>query len=566
MTTRDPAVASLADSMLATMAECIPFWASAFGVPGYEDRVGSLSEADESTAAARLRTFARRAEQIEADGLDDDDRVTRSVLIHAARAAAQPLADKHVEFSLSGHMAPVPLLMEILANTTVEDDDQKQAYLTRLSGVATFLEQVGERAVAGAASGRVSTRRGVERTIERLTTYLDTPLSDDLAVLAARGSDIESRCRALADEQIRPAVAALADTLAGSVLPRARGEERCGLLHLPDGEEIYDRAVTASTSTTRSVAEFHQLGLDLCERLRDECAVLGERVFGTGEVEVVLDRLRHDTAPFESPRQILDEATSAAERAERALGDWFGLLPRSRCTVVPTNDVTAPTGVIAHYVPPSRGGWRPGRVHLNTHAACARHELETLTFHESLPGHHVQFALAQEVEHLPAFRRFFYFPAFAEGWALYAERLADEMGLYSSDLHRLGMVTFDMLRACRLVVDTGLHHYGWSREGAVGFMVANSALQPALAVNEVDRYIEWPGQALSYMVGRIEIEGLRSAAEKTLGHGFDVRRFHDAVLRNGGLPLDVLTAEIGRWVQSERPDGGPTTPVTGEKR
>jgi uncharacterized protein (DUF885 family) len=220
-------------------------------------------------------------------------------------------------------------------------------------------------------------------------------------------------------------------------------------------------------------------------------------------------------------------------------------VPRAPCRVDEMSAYEAKDAVLGYYQPPAADGSHPGVHWLNTSApgTRTRYEYEALAFHESVPGHHLQFALAQELEELPRFRRFGYVTAFSEGWALYTERLADELGLYSGDLERFGMLSFDSWRACRLVVDTGLHQLGWSRDQAVGYMLANSALTRTNIENEVDRYVAMPGQALAYMVGRLELVRLRERAQARLGDRFDLRAYHDLVLGTGGVPLSVL-AEV----------------------
>jgi uncharacterized protein (DUF885 family) len=264
-------------------------------------------------------------------------------------------------------------------------------------------------------------------------------------------------------------------------------------------------------------------------------------------VDTVLDRLRHDAAlRFRDAGEIVASATGALARANQALPDWFHHYDIAECVVTEMSEFEASDAVLGYYIPPSTDGSRPGTHCINTHdpALRPRFEYETLAFHESVPGHHLQAAMAQRLTELPMFRRVSYLPAYSEGWALYTERLCDEMGLYTSDLERLGMLSFDAWRACRLVVDTGMHQLGWSRRRAVDYMLANTALSPVNVANEVDRYIAWPGQALGYMIGRLRIRSLREERQRRLGPRFEIRDFHHAVLRQGAMPLDVLEAEV----------------------
>jgi uncharacterized protein (DUF885 family) len=255
-----------------------------------------------------------------------------------------------------------------------------------------------------------------------------------------------------------------------------------------------------------------------------------------------MEALRSDPAlHYTDAAEIVADAERAMAKSEAAMRDWFGRLPKAGCTVK-----GVPTGAKAYYFPPAEDGSRGGTYFINVGepASWGRFELENVSYHEAIPGHHLQLAIAMELEGLPSVRRKTFISAYDEGWGLYTERLADEMGLYGSALDRMGMLSADSMRACRLVVDTGMHHLGWTRQQAVDFMWESSALTMANIVNEVDRYIAWPGQACAYMIGRLEILDLRARAREQLGPRFDIRAFHDAVLLNGSVPLDVLRDEV----------------------
>jgi uncharacterized protein (DUF885 family) len=547
-------IAQLSQEFLEVTSAANPFVASVFGVPGYDHAVPDLSEAAELATAKRLLELADRAEQVPVESLEAQDRVTRAVLIHTARADAVPLQDRHTEFALSGHASATSVLLAVVAYTRLTSPESVRNYLSRVEGLPRFISDARDRALAGAGSGLVSTRRGVQQTVDRLRDYLSASIDDDLIVRPALGTPIEDQVRTVVADRVRPAMVDLVEALAGAVLDAARPDEQCGILHLPDGPARYARAVEAHTTTTRTPEEIHQLGLDLCASLREELSELGQRVFGLNDYDAVVDRLRHDPElRYHSAQEILDDARAAVARADGALDEWFGRTYRVPCVVEPMNALVAPTAVVGEYMPPAAVDNRPGQYNVNTYQphTRTRYEYEALSFHEGVPGHHLQFALAQELDHLPAFRRYLYVTAFGEGWGLYSERLADEMGLYSGDLHRFGMVSFDSWRACRLVVDTGMHHYGWPRQRAIDFMLANSAATLENITNEVDRYIAWPGQALAYMCGRMEIDDLRRRAKERLGAQFDIRGFHDAVLSNGSVPLAVLASEVDRWVNEQ---------------
>jgi uncharacterized protein (DUF885 family) len=317
----------------------------------------------------------------------------------------------------------------------------------------------------------------------------------------------------------------------------------------------YRAAVRRHTTTDLTPEEIHQIGLDVLADLRAEWAELGGRVLGTDDVPEILAKLREDTSlRFESSGQIVETVTKALRRAEDARDAWFPPFRIADCVIEEIDPIEAGNAALAHYRPPAADGSRPGAHCVLTTKPGERYvyEYEALAFHESTPGHHLQIASAQTLTDLPAYRRFLDAEVcgYVEGWGLYCERLADEMGLYTSDLARLGMLSFDALRACRLVVDTGMHHFGWSRQRARQFMWDNTATTFANVRNEIDRYISWPGQALAYAVGRREIRRLRGVAEQRLGSRFDVRAFHGTVLGHGAVPLDVLDGIVHRWLDA----------------
>jgi uncharacterized protein (DUF885 family) len=371
------------------------------------------------------------------------------------------------------------------------------------------------------------------------------PPGDAAAFVAARDRVI--------DEVVRPAVVRYRDVLATEVLPHGRPADRPGLCYLPGGDEIYAGQVRVHTTTERTPEELHRTGLEQVARLAEEYVTLGSRVFGTGDLGEIFQRLRSDPAlRWSSAEELLASARTAISRAEAVAPQWFGKLPSQSCVVEAVPADEAPGAVGAYYMQPALDGSRPGTYFANTHRAeeRSRYTSEATAFHEGVPGHHFQITIAQELTGLPMLRRRANFNAYIEGWGLYSERLADEMGLYSNDVTRLGMLALDSMRACRLVVDTGLHAKGWSHRQVVDYIEANSVLPMVEIVQETDRYIASPGQALGYMVGRLEIQRIRAEAERTAGARFDIREFHDVVLGNGPLPLTVLDDVVRDWVAS----------------
>jgi uncharacterized protein (DUF885 family) len=512
----------------------------------YSD-VGRFEEASrESDArfAETMRSFAQRAEAIDEVALDEQGRITRAAVIFQGSAsadlAATPLGDLQAD-PLSGIQVDLPLRLGLL---TVPDETVADQMPDKLDSVGTHLRELAERVREGAADGWVPADYLVRDTIAQLEDALATPLADDpivAAVSAPEGIDVDGlrcRLRRAVESSVRPGFKAYRDALS-DVLAQARPEERCGLSWLEGGEATYAAALRYFTTTDKSAHEVHEIGRAQVEILAEEYRALGPEVMGTDDLAGIFDAMRTDPAlHFDHAQELVDHARVALARAEAAMKDWFEVLPEASCAVEGTD-----IGMIAFYFPPSNDGSRGGTFFVNTSdpSSWGRFELESMAFHEGVPGHHLQLAIAAELpDSVPAFLKFADNSAYCEGWGLYAERLADEMGLYSAAIDRMGMYSSDSMRACRLVVDTGIHAFGWSRQQAIDYMVANSPLTEGLCRREVDRYICYPGQATSYMIGRLELQRMRADAEQRQGERFDVRAFHSAVLDNGALPLDVL--------------------------
>jgi uncharacterized protein (DUF885 family) len=552
VTTGAEALGELAEDYFTTIMDAAPFDATALGVRGWDAEVPDLSEAAEAETDRRLAGLERRLAGIDPAGLGPQDRITLAMLGRGLADRRAELAARWPELTVSATMSGIQTaVLGLVPKVTLATPEQAADYLERCAKLAGCLDQAGDRLRAGRQRGRTPPALGVRAALRQLDTYLAGPVADDplLVPQPPPGTDparFRERLGDVVAASVRPAMARYRDLLAGQVTERARPDDRCGLAHVPGGEAVYLAAVAHHTTTDRDPAELHQLGLELVAALAEEYRALGEKVLGTADMDQVLARLRDDPAlRFGSAAEILQSGRDALERAVAALPAVVGRVPDAPCRVDEMSAYEAEDAVLGYYQPPAADGSHPGVHWLNTSApeTRTRYEYEALAFHESVPGHHLQFALAQELEELPRFRRFGYVTAFSEGWALYTERLADELGLYSGDLERFGMLSFDSWRACRLVVDTGLHQLGWSRDQAIGYMLANSALTRVNIENEVDRYVAMPGQALAYMVGRLELVRLRERTQARLGGGFDLPAFHDLVLGTGGVPLSVL-AEV----------------------
>jgi uncharacterized protein (DUF885 family) len=563
------ALAALSDDFFGVLHGVDPLNATQLGVSGFDRRLPDPSRAGAKAEITALGAIEARLAEIDRAELDTPQLTTASVLAALAGAARADLEHGLWEANASaqGYVNPQAMAFQAIPTALLDDSSAVDAYLERLSGLGSYFDAIGRRYREATADGRTSAAVGVRQAIEQLEGHLASdPASHRLQPPSLpAGVDeavVRDRVAALITDVVRPALIRLHAVLLDELLPGARGDDAVGISNVPGGRDGYLAAVARHTTTTLTPEEIHAIGLSSLEALQEEWAEVGGRALSETDPARILTRLREDPAlRFDSTEAIVATVAGALERAEAARDEWFPHFAIPPCVIEEIDPLEAGNSTLAYYRPPAAGGGRPG-----AHCVLTAHpeqrfiyEYEALGFHESTPGHHLQVASNQTLEHLPAFRRYLDAEvcAYVEGWGLYSERLADEMGLYSSEVFRLGMLSFDALRACRLVVDTGMHHLGWSRERAIDFMWTHTATTRANVTNEIDRYIGWPGQALAYMIGRREIQRLRAEAEADLGPGFDVRGFHGAVLGEGAVPLGVLGDVVQRWVTDERAAGAP---------
>ena len=547
------ALSQLADEFFSLMLESDPFAATVLGFRQFDTQIPDVTEEGQARLRERFSSMRDRAAALAGAGLDGEDEVSRAMLETMADQTVDNIDARGVEFAATpfwfGAQAQI---LTWMPKAELTDAEQAAAYLERCRKLPAFLEASADRLRDGVRHGLVPVAAGVHGSVEQIAEYLALPLSEDLVVAPLRAGAhgaalLEEGERVVAD-LVRPAMARFADVLRDEIAPHARSDDEPGLCWLPDGQRRYEALMREHTSTAHTAAELHQIGLDQIARLDEEYRELGARVLGTGDLREIYRRLREDAElRYTEADDVVRDATQAIDRAAAALPEWFGRLPEAVCEVRAIPEMEAKGSAIAYYTPPPETGG-PGVYWINTSNSASIFEAEAVAFHEALPGHHLQLAMTVELRSLPDFRRYGGVTAYAEGWGLYAERLADEMGLYSSDLMRIGMLSLDSLRAGRLVVDTGLHAMGWSRARAIQFMVENSPLDEQVVTNEVERYISYPGQALAYMVGRLEILRLRQEARDALGDAFDIRGFHDLVLGSGAVPMRVLEAMVRRWI------------------
>jgi len=569
----DPALAALLVDHLEWLLRWHPTLATRLGDHRYDDRVERRDAASIRRFHDERGNFIGRVGQLDAGGLDPDDQLTWMLLMQALGAMGAADLCRFQEWAVSsrgGLLDEISYVVEMHPLTTPADGDN---LLARMAEMARWPDVEIANLRVGLRKGRIASREVVRRAVAQLDAELARPTSAWAMTAPARDERpgwpeiARGRFAAalghLVDDEVRPGLVRLRAFLADEVLPRGRTGADEGIHAVRGGDMGYQALIVAYLGAAHAPADLHALGLAEIARSDAAIAELGGRLFGAADLAATIAHLRTDRGLYFGSRdELLGAAEAALARARAAIPRWFGRLPKAPCEVREIPEHEAPYTYVAYYRPPHFDGSRPGEYYVNTYRpeVRTRYELEALTWHEAIPGHHLQIAIAQELgPTLPLFRRIDGSTAYVEGWALYTERLADEMGLYSGDLDRLGMHSFDAWRAARLVVDTGLHAMGWTRAQAEAFMLEHTALTPENVSNEVDRYITDPGQALAYKVGQLAMLDVRRQAEAALGDRFDVRGFHDVVLGVGAVTLPALQIVIGRWL-SEQGAGGAAAP------
>ncbi len=506
-----------------------------------------------SVRLERLEQFAARAESIGQAELDDRAHALAAAVAFSARATAAMLPYVRDLSLVAGAFNFAAYLTVMVPGYGLTTRAHGQGYITKLRSLPAFIDSWISGLEQGAARGRSATAGGILATIAELDVIIATdPATDPLVGQPAPSEFSEreaDRWRAEVVESVghfvRPAITRLRTVLHDDALPGARPDDRPGICHIADVGDDYQALLQAATSTDLTAEQIHEIGRTQLALLDDEYRALGAAVLELDDPIALRARLRDDPSlRYDSAGEVIADAASALARAESAAPRWFARLP-----VATASTVAVEAGPLAYYTAPSPDGSRGGTCYYNIAdpTMWTRFGLEATTFHESVPGHHLQLALAQELDLHPVLGEL-EVASYGEGWGLYAERLADEMSLYSGPLQRIGMLTLDSLRAARLVVDTGIHAMGWTRHQAIEFLTANTSLGEANAQREIDRYIADPGQATSYMIGRLEIERLRNHAAARLGDRFSLGEFHDTVLGNGMSPLTQLGRTVEAWI------------------
>ena len=497
--------------------------------------------------------FAAGAAEVTAEG--DSDRILAETVAAAAFMDASVTVWWPQLQAASAQSGLLRSLIPALYLQPLVTAEHGLRYLEKLRGFPAMVDQLVDRLREGRATGVVPLASHVCQTIGKLEQILSRPAAEDpiagQSPPAELGPDEATRWRSevvnAIETGLRPGLIAFQEALGEITLPSGRPDEEAGLCHLAGGDAVYRDMVRGHTTLDTEPEAIHQVGLERVRLLEDEYRRIAGPLLGVDDINEIYARLRGDPGlRYADPEDLVADSLRCLDRAAAAMGGWFDPIPLAPCVAHPID-----VGSMAYYYPPSADGVRPGTFFFNVAdpTAWLRFQIPGVAYHEGIPGHHLQMALAIENPDIHAIHRN-YLPAYSEGWGLYTERLSDEMGLYEDDWERVGMLTGDSLRAGRLVVDTGIHALGWSRRQAVQYLADHSPMSLHEITEEIDRYIATPGQALSYMLGRLEIESLRAESEARLGPAFDIKSFHRTVLDNGAVPLGTLRSMVADWLDA----------------
>jgi uncharacterized protein (DUF885 family) len=538
-----------------------PLRASYLGDRRYESEWPDVSLAAIEKRNADNGATLRRLQGIDRASLSPQDQLSYDLfaLEYRNRIGAFPFKPYLYEVRLRDGLQALSEQAELIPFATVADYDH---WIARLRTIDRYLAQNQSLLEIGIREKRTQPRVIMERVLPQLADLIKpnaeaNPFYDPFrripeTVAQSERTRLQAEGKAAIERVVIPAYTRFEKFFRESYIPASRKNE--GIWDTPEGAAFYDERVRFHTTTKLSAEEIHQIGLKEVARIRAEMDKVIREVGFKGSFADFLVFLRTDPQfYYTSPDELFRAYTVLSKRIDPELVKLFRRLPRTPYGVRPIPATSAPNTTTAYYQGPALDGSRAGYYYVNLYRPEVRpkYEMEVLTLHEAVPGHHLQIALAQEQTDLPAFRRNAEHTAYVEGWALYTESLGDRLGLYKDPYSRFGQLTYDMWRAVRLVVDTGIHAKHWTRQQAIDFFKANAAKTEADIVNEVDRYISWPGQALAYKVGQLKILELRSMAERGLGPKFDIRDFHDAVLSDGAVPLEVLERQMRSWVAAK---------------
>ena len=538
-----------------------PVWASRIGDRRWNDQWTDNSLAAIKQRHEKTQLFLRRLQLINSRELSRQDQLNYDLL----RRSLENRIDGH---QFKAYLMPmsqrggVQSLESTAESLRLENLDDYEDWLTRMSKIEDVVKQTMQLMEEGRKTGFMAPKILMERIPDQISSQLvENPdhspfykafkqIPDTIAV--ADQERLQQIAKTIIDDSLVPTYREFHNYFNDIYLPNSR--ESIGASGLPNGEAFYEYRTQLYTTTKMTPDEIHRLGLNEVKRIRDEMRLVIDELQFDGSFSEFLHFLRTDPQfYYETPEELFSGYLAISKSIDPHLVKLFGKLPRIPYGLRPIPDNIAPDTTTAYYSGPAADGSRPGYYYVNLYRPEVRpkYEMEVLSIHEAVPGHHLQIALQMELEEMPNFRKYSGFTAFTEGWGLYSESLGYEMGFYADPYSKFGALTYDMWRAVRLVVDTGMHYRGWTRQQAIDFFKDNAAKTEQDIINEIDRYISWPGQALAYKIGQLKILELRKNAAQGLGPDFDVKAFHDAILGGGALPLEVLETRMNLWLAEQ---------------
>jgi uncharacterized protein (DUF885 family) len=539
-----------------------PEYASLLGDKRFNDQLSDYSVDEVNASLARGRAFLQRLSAIDTTGLNQQEQLSKTLMLRELTDQQEAARFKEWQMPVNqfnGFHTDLPRIVSELSFDTVKDYDD---YIARLKQIPRVFSQNMTNMQLGMDASRVPPAFLLEKVLTQTQTLADqkpeeSPFALPLkrfprTISAADQKRISGETVDAIQTEVLPSYQRFAKFLKAQYIPAGRKDP--GAWALPEGEAYYELRVRQSTTLNKTPAEIHQIGIDEVKRNEAEMLAIVKKL-GFADIKSFSTALR--TNPKMHPTSgdaLLDAYKGYIAQMQPKLPSLFGTLPKARLEVVPVPDFIAKDQAAAYYDEGSMDGKRPGRVYVNLFKATDRSlaSVEAVAYHEGIPGHHLQIAIAQELSGLPTFRLHSYYTAYTEGWALYSERLGKEIGFFQDPYSDYGRLEADMWRAIRLVVDTGVHSKRWTRQQMVDFFHDHSAIDETNIQAEVDRYIAWPGQALGYKMGQLKILELRQKAEKELGPKFDIKSFHDVVLDSGALPMDVLEQQVDQWIATQK--------------
>ncbi|MYM29507.1 Uncharacterized conserved protein, DUF885 familyt [Duganella sacchari] len=539
-----------------------PEWASLLGDKRYNDKWSDFSQAGIEADLKASADFLKRFEAVDTTGFPLQEQLNRELMVRQLRQNLDGARFKDWEMPLaqnSGIHIDGPMIISALNFETVKDYED---YIKRLHALPKLFEETRVQMDKGVKDGLMPPKFLIPKIVKQCEDVAamkpaDSPYAEPLKKMpkdfsAADKERLTKEILAAVKTDVAPAYKKLAVYTKTKYLPHGRTE--VGMWSLPDGVARYNFKAQSSTTTEMSAEQIHQLGLSEVARIEGQMLETAKKL-GYKDLKSFNKAVEANPALHPKSRQeIIDLYQKYTDQMYTQLSNQFGVLPKNKVEIKPVEEFREKGASAAAYMPGSPDGKRPGRVMVNTGDFAKRStiDIETTALHEGVPGHHMQLTIAQEIQGLPDFRQQGNYTAYAEGWALYSERLGEELGFYKDPYSYYGHLQDEMLRAIRLVVDTGLHYKKWNRQQVVDFFHAHSGIGEVEVQSETDRYIVWPGQALGYKIGQLKILELRDYARKELGDRFDIRKFHDQVLGAGALPMDVLESHIKDWVATEK--------------